>query len=256
MRREVQGIADSLGVRRHAAHSRDQLVRLLTGDRSTPIDRRNRSDEKNLKLLLTFGLRRNANCLDVGANQGLFLRDFRRIAPNGRHIAYEPLPNLFAKLEREYPEMDIRQAALSDKEGESTFVHVTDRRFEGYSGFEERTYPAEVHSESIVVPTERLDDHLPDGWLPDFVKIDVEGAEGLVIAGAIETLRRAKPIMTIEHGWGGAKQFGWSDEDFHRAICHDIGLRLFDMDGNGPLDLSLFREKLHTGEHWNWIAHD
>src|ERR1700733_11144123 len=104
MRRELQGVADRFGVRQHVAHYRDQLVRLLTGDHSTAIARRNWTDEKHLKLLVTFGLRRDANCLDVGANQGLFLRDFRRIAPDGHHIAYEPLPNLFADLEQKFPE--------------------------------------------------------------------------------------------------------------------------------------------------------
>jgi hypothetical protein len=33
-------------------------------------------------------------------------------------------------------------------------------------------------------------------------------------------------------------------------------LRLFDMDGDGPLDLAHFEDKLATGNHWNWIAHD
>jgi FkbM family methyltransferase len=256
VRRELQGLADSLGVRQHVARYRDQLVRLLTGDHSTAIDQRNWTDEKHVGLLLAFGLRRTANCLDVGANQGLFLRAFRTVAPDGHHIAYEPLPNLFAVLERDYPEIDVRQRALSDTEGECTFAHVLDPQFEGYSGLQERPYPAEVRSESIMVHTERLDDHLPTGWLPDFVKIDVEGAEGLVIAGAIDTLRRARPIMAIEHGWGGSDQFGASDEDFHQVICKDIGLRLFDMDGDGPLDLAHFEDKLATGNHWNWIAHD
>ena len=256
MRKDLQGFADLLGVRRNVAHHRDQLVRLLTGDRRTAIDHRNRTDERNLKLLLAFGLTRGANCLDVGANRGLFLREFRRIAPGGHHIAYEPLPNLSSTLAREYPEMELRQAALSNREGESSFVHVTDPQFEGYSGLRERSYPGEVHFERIVVRTERLDNHLPDGWLPNFVKIDVEGAEGLVIAGAIETLRRSTPIMAIEHGWGGSVPFGLSDEDFHQVVCQDIGLSLFSMDGDGPLALVQFVDMLATGNHWNWIAHD
>jgi hypothetical protein len=113
-----------------------------------------------------------------------------------------------------------------------------------------------VETEVIEVETERLDSHLPEGWLPDFVKIDVEGAEGLAIAGAIDTLRSARPTMVIEHGWGGGKDFGWSDEELFNVICQDIGLRLFSMDGDGPLDLPWFLDLLHTGTHWNWVAHD
>jgi len=246
-----------------AAQSRDRIVGILTGDARWTTDPaelafrdRCRTDDRNLMQLLSFGLRRNSNCLDVGANEGLFLGDFRRVAPDGHHIAYEPLPSLFESLVRSFPDMDIRQRALSDHEGESSFVHVMDPHYEGYSGLQERPYPVEVSTETITVTTERLDDHLPDGWLPDFVKIDVEGAEGLVIAGGIDTLRRSRPIMAIEHGGRGSEAFGSSDEEFFTVICKDIGLRLFDMDGHGPFDCPEFLDMLYSGKHWNWIAHD
>lgn len=253
MRRQVQEIADSLGVRRSVAHYRDRLVGLLTGDRSTTMDRRTRTDDNNLMLLLAFGLRRDANCLDVGANAGLFLRDFRRIAPDGHHIAYEPLPNLAAKLEREYPEIDVRQRALSNEDGQCTFVHVLDPAMEGYSGLTEGWVHRDVPTQSITVTTERLDDHLPDGWLPDFVKIDVEGAELLVLEGAMHTFRLAKPIIALEHGWHGGQDIEHSESIF-RLISEDLCLRLFDMDGNGPLGRSEFLEGLQT--RWNWVAHE
>jgi FkbM family methyltransferase len=255
MRRVVQGIADSLGVRQHMAHYRDRLVKRLTGDRSTATDQRSRTDDNNLMLLLAFGLRRDSNCLDVGANEGLFLRDFRRIAPSGHHIAYEPLPNLAAKLAREYPEMDIRQRALSDEDGQSTFLHVLDPKMEGYSCFTKCRGPKrddllrDVPTESITVTTERLDDHLPDGWLPQFVKIDVEGAERLVLEGAMRTFRLASPIIAFEHGWDPDRS-----ESIYKLICEDLGLRLFDMDGNGPLGSSEFFDGLRT--RWNWVAHE
>jgi FkbM family methyltransferase len=240
-----------MGLRSPAKNGRDQIVRILTRDHRTPVQIRSATDDRNLNLLLAFGLRGNANCLDVGAHKGVFLRQFRRIAPLGRHIAYEPLQHLYEGLVRDYPEMEIRQRALSDQAGQSAFVHVTDHQHEGYSGLDPRNYPpGEVHTETITVTTERLDDHLPDGWLPDFVKIDVEGAESLVIAGGIDTLRRARPTMSIEHGCGA------DDVELYKVITADIKLRLFDMDGAGPLDLAQFQDKLASGEHWNWIAHE
>jgi FkbM family methyltransferase len=286
MRQKLNHVADSLGARRRIAHYRDLLVRVLTGDkrwgtserpldephlderqqeredqrlaeeaREQVFDHRMRLDNTNLGLLLAFGLRSTSNCLDVGANRGLFLRDCVRVAPEGHHLAYEPIPALHDQLVQEFPGVDIRQRALSDADGATSFVHVLDEIYDGYSGFKEVPYPVEVRTEQITVETERLDDHLPDGWLPDFVKIDVEGAEGLVLAGGIDTLRKARPVVAVEHGWGGGKPFGWSDEQFYEVICNDIGLRLFDMDGGGPFDLTQFLDQLHTGEHWNWIAH-
>ena len=216
------------------------------------MDDRWRIDDNNLMLLLAFGLRRDANCLDVGSNHGLFLRQFRRIAPDGHHIAYEPLPNLAAKLAREYPEIDVRQRALSNEDGECTFFHVLDPANEGFSGLSGGWVHRDEPTETITVTTERLDDHLPDGWLPDFVKIDVEGAERLVFEGAIRTFRLANPTIAFEHGWHGDEDRDRS-EPIYKLICEDLGLRLFDMDGNGPLELSQFLHGLRT--RWNWVAH-
>jgi FkbM family methyltransferase len=254
MRSELLKVADSLGIRHAVARGRDQLVEVLTGSGANSVHRRNRLDDMHVKLLLSFSLKPDSNCLDVGAHHGWFLNHFRRLAPAGHHIAYEPLPDQCQALVRQFPEMDIRQRALSSEEGVSQFVHVRDAP--AYSGLKERPYPKQMATELITVRTERLDDHVPEGWLPDFVKIDVEGAEALVIEGGLQVLRRAKPVVAFEHGCGGGEQFGASDDDMFNLLCHDVGLRLFDMDGHGPLGLAQFNEELATGERWNWIAHE
>ncbi len=253
LRQRLARAADSVGIRDGVARGRDALVDLLTGGASNSVHRRNHRDDKHLKLLLSFTLGPASNCLDVGANKGVFLSHFARVAPGGHHIAYEPLPHLHDELARRFPEMDIRRAALSDEDGESTFIHVKEEP--AYSGLRLRSYPAAMSTETITVHTERLDDNVPSGWLPSFVKIDVEGAESLVMAGAIDTLRAAQPVLAFEHGWGGGESHGVSDGQMYELVCGDIGLRLFDMDGNGPLDLHQFCEALASGQRWNWVAH-
>jgi FkbM family methyltransferase len=226
-------------------------VGFLEGDTGSETQRRNRIDDRNLRLLLAFCLQPGSNCLEVGANRGIFLHEIDRVAPDGRHIVYEPVPNQAERLARMFPRMDVRQRALSDRNGQSRFVRVVDVGSQGLSrleGAEGGPLPPGVRSETIVVETDRLDDHLPDGWLPDFVKIDVEGAELAVLRGAIETLRRARPIVALEVGW----QPGVADE-IYALLCDDVGLRLFDMDGHGPMDRSRYREACRT--RWNWVAH-
>ena len=212
MRRALGRMADKVGLRHQAGLLRNDLVRHLTGDErwrlsdeERAIDDRTRNDDRQLSLLLLLSLGRRANCLDVGANQGRFLRDMVRVAPGGTHIAYEPIPQLHRHLVTAFPAVDVRRKALSTTDGTTTFVHVLDPSLEGYSGLKRRPYPSAVETEVIEVETERLDSHLPEGWLPNFVKIDVEGAEGLVIAGALDTLRAARPTMVIEHGVGRRK---------------------------------------------------
>ncbi len=230
---------------------RDRLVDLLQGEHGDPVARRNRRDDYHLKLLLRFGLRADSNCLEVGANQGIFLRDIRRVAPDGHHIAYEPLPLMSQKLAREFPGIEVRQRALSDVDGQKEFVHVLDSGYQGLSGLAEHLpgrWPEGVRTETITVTTERLDAHRPEGWLPDFVKIDVEGAELHVLRGAVDTLRQAKPVVAFEHGLSSG-----ASEELFDLLCRDVGLRLFNMEGIGPLDLSGFLEQL--SDHWNWVAH-
>ncbi|HUY66384.1 MAG TPA: hypothetical protein VMV06_06165, partial [Acidimicrobiales bacterium] len=122
MRGELGKIAESLGIRRGLARGRDRLVGVLTGGGADSVHRRNQLDDRHLKILLSLLLRPDSNCLDVGAHRGVFMTEFRRLAPVGHHIAYEPLPDLCARLMLEFPEMDVRQRALSNEEGVSSFV--------------------------------------------------------------------------------------------------------------------------------------
>ncbi len=56
--------------------------------------------------------------------------------------------------------------------------------------------------------TERLDDALPDGLVPRLIKVDVEGAEMLVLRGAQRTIARHRPSILFEHGIGAADRYG------------------------------------------------
>jgi len=217
-----------------------------------PADLRDSRDNDALRLLLVFALRSDSCCIDVGAHKGLWLEQFRRLAPRGRHIAYEPLPQLYEGLARDYPEMDVRKAALSNEAGNTSFVHARDDP--GYSGFRRRTYPREFETETITVRTERLDDSLPDDYIPAVIVIDVEGAEQQVVEGALETIRRHQPIVVFEHGLGAADHYGTTPRDMHRLLGEEAGLSLFDLDGNGPFDLAEFERRYDSAEQWNWVA--
>jgi SAM-dependent MidA family methyltransferase len=39
-------------------------------------------------------LKKDSNCIDIGANEGTILRDMLKFAPRGDHMAIEPIPDL------------------------------------------------------------------------------------------------------------------------------------------------------------------
>jgi FkbM family methyltransferase len=220
--------------------------------RVSPLARRNRIDNEHQRLLMAFCLAADANCVDAGAHRGVVLREMLRCAPLGRHIAFEPLPALAAELRRSFPEVDVRDVALSDASGSARFVHVSSNP--EMSGLREREYGGPQEVEHIEVQTQRLDDALPPGYVPALLKIDVEGAELLVLQGALGTLRAHRPIVMFEHGIGGADRYGSSSRDVYLLLTAEAGLRIFDIDGGGPYSegdfVAMFSRPL-----WTWVAH-
>jgi FkbM family methyltransferase len=245
---------------RFAAWALDTGLRLDRSERAGELrqiaevgPRRELRDRQGMSVLLASILRRDGSAIDVGAHSGAVLREILRVAPEGRHIAYEPLPVLARQLTAEFPGVEVRNAALSDTNGSVDFIHV--EAAPELSGMRERDYGAyaDTPRTTITVRTERLDDVLPAGFVPDLIKIDVEGAELLVLRGAVETLRRHRPAVVFEHGIGAADRYGYGPEDVYDLLVGDIGLRIFDLDGAGPYPRERFVE-IFPEPLWNFLA--
>jgi hypothetical protein len=124
----------------------------------------------------------------------------------------------------------------------------------GWSGFRQRPTPGATAFEALVVEAERLDDALPVGFRPCFVKVDVEGAELEVLEGALETLRRHRPVVAFEHGAGSADHHGTEPGDVHALLTERAGLRIYDLEGRGPLARPAFEAIYATGRTTNFVA--
>jgi FkbM family methyltransferase len=214
--------------------------------------RRDIRDTELLLALMEELLEPDSDCLDVGAHAGSVLGQMVRLAPAGNHVAWEPLPEFAARLREAYPGIHIREAALSDRAGEREFAHVV--ADPGWSGFVARPTPAGGAPRTITVRTERLDDVLPDRIRPAFVKVDVEGAEEQVLRGAVETLRRHRPVLVFEHGLGSADHYGTSSGTIHRLLAGELGYAIHGLDGDGPYDEARFAEIFATAERVNFLA--
>jgi FkbM family methyltransferase len=217
---------------------------------------RDRQDMDSIRRLVAFCLGPDARCIDVGAHRGAVLQEIARVAPYGMHIAYEPLPNLAAELRERFPGVDVRQAALSDRIGVSTFEHVRGDA-EGCSGFVVCTAPPGYAEdvEQIDVELERLDDVVGAEAAVALIKVDVEGAEQQVLEGAMETIIRTQPIVVFEHAYSASQAYDTKPEMIFSLLCEHGGLRIFDLNGNGPFSEREFAQRSHTGDPVNFVAH-
>lgn len=215
-----------------------------------PLADRTARDEAAVRVALAITLREDSHCVDVGAHTGTILGTMLRLAPRGRHVAFEPLPHLAAQLRTQFPTVDVREVALSDSARRAVFHYV--RTNAEYSGLRRRTYPGAERVEMIEVSTAALDDCLPADFRPAVIKIDVEGAEAEVLRGAARTISDHRPLILFEHGIGGADHYGTSPAEVFRLLC-DAGLRIFDSDGVGPYTEDDFCASF-TAPMWNWIA--
>jgi FkbM family methyltransferase len=147
-------------------------------------------------------LHRPGTLLDVGAHDGAFTLPFAAL-PGSRVLAFEPLPAAFARLREAaggLPNVSLHQAALGDATGEVTLsVPVVDGVANEQWASTAKSYVghgARVGEQRFAVPLRRLDEF--DISDLTAVKLDAEGAEYEVLRGAADTLRRCRPVLSIE----------------------------------------------------------
>jgi len=136
-------------------------------------------------------------CYDVGANVGFYTLFFSHLVGiGGRVLAFEPFPRNVALLRRHIElnhcaNVTVFDAAVADREGTTLFEEAPSASMGRVSD----------HG-SLAVECRRLDKVISEGFPPpDLIKIDVEGAEGAVLAGAVEMLQKYAPIIFLAtHG--------------------------------------------------------
>jgi FkbM family methyltransferase len=157
--------------------------------------------------------------VDVGANIGFFsLRFARWVGPNGRVIAIEPEGCNVAALRRRVVRARLEsvvecvQAVAADRAGEVRLelnpLHPGDHRIAA-SGEPIR---AVTLDEITAGDTRKI----------SLVKIDVQGAEMMVISGARRILGSQRPALYIEVDDHALHQFGTSAEELLRTVM-DFG---------------------------------
>jgi len=143
---------------------------------------------------------------DVGANVGLFTFSAAGLAgPDGTVVAVEADTWLAGNLRRAAywnpgaASIVVVPAAVADEMGLNEFVVAKNNRAVNYLSNAHGSDVTGGVRERQIVPTLTLDCLAKTLPLPDVLKIDVEGAEVLVLAGA-KTVLDARPTILIETG--------------------------------------------------------
>lgn len=171
--------------------------------RATRLDRRSRSShrERLVVLSLASGLRAPGTVVyDIGAADGTYAAALAEVATVSEVIAFEPLSDSYAELERrarENPRIRCFRLALGDGTGQvelrrSAWRDTSSVLPVGETIRSEFPLAAEIQG-TETVDLARLDDVVAEHALPrpDVVKIDVQGVEDRVIRGGAQTLRGA-----------------------------------------------------------------
>jgi FkbM family methyltransferase len=176
-----------------------------------------------LEALVTPG----ATALDIGANVGIHTITMAKRAGSGRVLAFEPQPQTVERLRANLAlnglsQTEVVQVALLDRAGDVSLFAGTDcnratsslHEYQGWS--------------STAVEGATLDDVLRerDVQRVDVVKIDVEGFESAVLAGAQTMLRRDRPALIFEYMDWAWKNCGYSWPEVE-SMLRDLGYAKF-----------------------------
>lgn len=140
--------------------------------------------------------RRGGLLVDVGANIGYFSCLWAAARPENRVIAFEPAPAVFRLLDGNLRaagvdgQVERRQIALNSRPGIMPF-DLGPREQSGWGGI-----AGAANAATISVQCAKLDDVIGAGQVIDVLKIDTEGADSWVLAGATQLLA-ARRVGTI-----------------------------------------------------------
>jgi len=134
---------------------------------------------------------------DVGANVGFYSLLASKLVGSGKVFAFEPAPRNLSYLRKHLAinrtkNVEILATAVSDRIGTASF-EIEETGFMGHLSGEG----------SITVQTTTLDSLVEEGKVlpPNYMKMDIEGAELLALRGASHTFQRFRPVLFLAtHG--------------------------------------------------------
>src|SRR5580704_6835705 len=150
--------------------------------------------ERDKQHLVANEVLRGSTFYDIGANVGFYTLLASACVGAGRVVAFEPLPRNLKYLRRHVElnrinNVTVLDVAVSDK-NQVLHFHAEKTGFMGRLSDDDSELPVESIS---------LDALIGDGKIPppDYIKMDIEGAELLALRGAEQVLRMRRPTIFL-----------------------------------------------------------
>jgi FkbM family methyltransferase len=183
--------------------------------------------------------------LDIGAHIGYYTVLLSElVGPHGRVFAFEPDPTNFAILQQNLvlnrcANVTAYNLALSNQNNHVSLF------LSGDNAGDHRIWQPDEPRPSVSVQAIVLDDFWAEAtWKVDFVKMDIQGAEGVALHGMRQLLSRQRKMALVSEFWPfGLKRSGWSPGQFLKQL-HDWNCNLFIIDEGNRLLRQVTGEQL------------
>jgi len=176
---------------------------------------------------------------DVGANVGYYsLIAANLVGKSGVVYAFEPEPNNYALFSRNVQVNNCAniiavQKAVSDRAGQATLWFEKEQKvnpsFSSENAMVSSRYKGLDKAECTTVDTISLDGFFESqvgNYKVDFIKVDTEGAEGLMVDGADKILRGNRNLKIILEFWpDGLTRLGTNPQNLLRKL-EDYNFRI------------------------------
>ena len=195
--------------------------------------------------------------LDVGANIGNWSQSFDEAFPKSQIVAFEPGASAFKVLESRFQSKSnilCVNLGLSDHDAEVTLF--SDSEASGLSSVNKRRlehFSIKFDKEETIRVTKL------DSWIsshseystPIILKLDVEGHELSVLAGAKETIKNIQ-LVQFEFGGGNIDSKTYFQDFWY--LFADLDFDLYRLTPRGPVLLNEYSEMLEVFRPTNYFA--
>jgi FkbM family methyltransferase len=158
--------------------------------------------EPQVQKALVDHLRAGMTFYDLGANIGFFsLMAARLVGQHGHVVSFEADPAIAARLQENVSRNQFTHAHVEEKAVWSEPASISFARADPNTSPDRglgHVAPSGSAPGTITVEAVSLDHYTASHVPPDFVKCDVEGAEGAVFQGAAQLLSGKRPMLLVE----------------------------------------------------------